>query len=86
MPPTIRPPLPINVVGLLPTIRPTHEGLVDDLQKFYPQVVAAKNAADAHQSSAYCSFSDAQLQLWTSSMFLGGALPLYQPISLQHTH
>jgi hypothetical protein len=42
------------------------------LQTFYPQVIAAQKAADAHERSAYCSFSDAKLQLWTSSMFLGG--------------
>jgi hypothetical protein len=46
--------------------------LVHRMQTFYPQVVAAKKAADAHETSAYCSFSDPSLQLWTSSMFLGG--------------
>ena len=42
------------------------------LQEFYPQVLAAQSAAAAGNASAYCSYSDVQLQLWTSSMFLGG--------------
>jgi hypothetical protein len=44
------------------------------LQKFYPQVIAAKNSAAANDHNKYCTFDDQQLQLWTSSMFLAGAV------------
>ena len=42
------------------------------LQRFYPAVLAAANAAAAGTGSAYCKYANAGLVLWTSSMFLGG--------------
>lgn len=44
------------------------------LEKFFPQVAAAQHAAAGTQRSAYCTFDDAGLQAWTSSMFIAGAL------------
>ena len=43
------------------------------LNEFFPQV-AAKQKAAAPQKSAYCTFDDAGLQAWTSSMFIAGAI------------
>jgi hypothetical protein len=53
-------------------------------QKFYPNVIHDQQLAD---SSAYCKFNDHLLTLWTSSMFLAGAVasaPLLTPFSLSN--
>lgn len=44
------------------------------LGKFFPSVAEAQNGLKGEQHSAYCTFDDAKLQLWTSSMFIAGAL------------
>ena len=44
------------------------------LDEFFPQVAAAQRAASGTQKSAYCTFDDAGLQAWTSSMFIAGAV------------
>lgn len=44
------------------------------LSRFFPSVADAQNGAKGKDQSAYCTFDDAKLQLWTSSMFLAGAL------------
>lgn len=43
------------------------------LNLFFPSVAEAQNSANRQAHSAYCTFDDAKLQLWTSSMFLAGA-------------
>lgn len=53
-------------------------------QKFYPNVIHDQQLAD---SSAYCKFNDHLLTLWTSSMFLAGAVasaPLLTPFSISN--
>ncbi|KAK9917780.1 hypothetical protein WJX75_008092 [Coccomyxa subellipsoidea] len=46
-------------------------GMPSFLEKFYPNVIHDQQLAD---SSAYCKFNDHLLTLWTSSMFLAGAV------------
>lgn len=40
------------------------------LSRFFPSVADAQNGAKGKDQSAYCTFDDAKLQLWTSSMCL----------------
>ncbi|KAK9908622.1 hypothetical protein WJX75_000533 [Coccomyxa subellipsoidea] len=46
-------------------------GMPTFLEKFYPNVIHDQQLAD---SSTYCKFNDHMLTLWTSSMFLAGAV------------
>ena len=41
---------------------------------FFPEVAQAQQGAKKEQRSAYCTFDDAGLQAWTSSMFIAGAV------------
>ena len=41
---------------------------------FFPTVAQAQQGAKNEQKSAYCTFDDAGLQAWTSSMFIAGAV------------
>ena len=46
---------------------------VQFLGLFFPLVAQAQQGAKKEQRSAYCTFDDAGLQAWTSSMFIAGA-------------
>lgn len=40
---------------------------------FFPTVAAAQKSTHHKEDSAFCTFNDFRLQLWTASMFLAGA-------------
>lgn len=40
---------------------------------FFPAVAAAQKSTVHKENSAFCTFNDFKLQLWTASMFLAGA-------------
>lgn len=44
------------------------------LEKFFPDVLASKQAAEANENSNYCKFDDQLLQLFTSVLFIAGLL------------
>jgi len=56
-------------------------GMPTFLNLFFPSVAEAQNSANRQAHSAYCTFDDAKLQLWTSSMFLAGAF-ICEPTAL----
>ena len=47
---------------------------------FFPAVAQAQQGAKKQQKSAYCTFDDAGLQAWTSSMFIAGAVTGEHPV------
>ena len=47
---------------------------------FFPAVAQAQQGAKSQQKSAYCTFDDAGLQAWTSSMFIAGAVTGGYPV------
>ena len=47
---------------------------------FFPAVAQAQQGAKKEQKSTYCTFDDAGLQAWTSSMFIAGAVTGERPV------
>lgn len=64
--PRLTVPVPARITGGV-------TGMPQFLDKFFPSVARAQRQAKGHQNSAYCTFDDASLQAWTSSMFIAGA-------------